>query len=133
MEGNASALSFPLFYTIIAVRSRGSGKIERKIECKSAHSLFPKMIPEKRESVYQFFLLSCMILLDFCPNRVRRPAARKKPAVGGPIPWRSDRIKIRTLKLVKGNGFRIIFVVQNRIALNYFSLNYSLGKVFGDY
>ena len=30
-----------------------------------------------------------------------------------PLFWRSDGIKIRTLKLVKGNGFRIVFVVQN--------------------
>ena len=79
LEGNASALSFPLFYTIIAVRSRGSGKIERKIECKSAHSLFPKMIPEKRETVYQIFPLFDMILPVLQP--FRREARSLLPAI----------------------------------------------------
>ena len=37
--------------------------------------------------------------------------------------WRSDRIKIRTLKLVKGNGFRIVFVVQNEFCVAVVEVN----------
>lgn len=41
LERNASALSFPLFYTIIAVRSRGSGKIERKFRILFSKKMIP--------------------------------------------------------------------------------------------